>query len=309
MASNSTRTENGKKVTIHRAYTDNGDLSATQYLPSTQFSIGINQADVAVTDTEMTMEVPIDNGTVNDDGSNTLTGSSGGDNSTDNTTTFKPGAGVFDVTAQNLIANGTNATKIWTIADLSSAGTNITGTDPFGLWLYIKDAAALAKFLSAGTSIEIKFGSDSSNYYSKTFATSDVAVGWNWLTSNAVAVNGLSETGTVTGNIDTFIIEVTTNNAADAFVAGDVIYDLLRQWDSTDLVKDFEAGYPQIDLNVFEATMKCFLPATQANGFDINGLSLKNKDTSVLMTDIIKFPAESKASTDEFVFFVKNRHV
>ena len=40
-----------------------------------------------------------------------LTGSSGGDNSTDNTDTYKEGAGNVDVTSQNLIANDTSATK------------------------------------------------------------------------------------------------------------------------------------------------------------------------------------------------------
>ena len=55
----------------------------------------------------------------NDDGSNAFTGSSGGDNSTDNTSVFKEGGGNTDVTAQNLIANDTNADKIWVISDLS----------------------------------------------------------------------------------------------------------------------------------------------------------------------------------------------
>ena len=63
---------------------------------------------------------------------------------------------------------GTNVLKIWTIADLSSLGTNITQTQFFGLWIFIKDSTALAKFKSSGTALEIKLGSDTGNYFSLT---------------------------------------------------------------------------------------------------------------------------------------------
>ena len=149
-----------------------------------------------------------------------------------------------DDTAQNLIANNTNATKIWTIADLSSLGTNITQTQPFGLWIFIKDTTTLAKFITSGTALEIKLGSDSSNYFSFTVTAANLATGFNWITSNTVNVEDLTETGTVSGNVDTFIIEITTNNATDTFVAGDVVYDLLRQWAPSDLVKNMETGFP-----------------------------------------------------------------
>ena len=255
----------------------------------------------------MDIAVPIDDGTPNDNGNNTLTGSSGGDNTTDNTTTFKEGAGLSDVTSQNLIANNGNVTKIWTISDLSSLGTNITGTSPFGLWFYINDAADLAKFLTSGTALEIKLGSDSSNYFSKTFAVSTLATGWNWITSNTVAVNALTETGTVSGNIDTFIIEVITNNATDTFIAGDVLYDLLRQWVSADLFKDMVSGFPTVDVTNLEATSRILLGASQANGFDINGEAIFNKDTAELIISEATFTAESKSSNDEFAWVVVDR--
>lgn len=242
-----------------------------------------------------------------DNGDNQLTGSSGGDNSTDNSTTYKPGAGLSDNKSQNLIANGTNATKIWTIANLAALGSNASGTQPFGLWLYIKDATALAKFKSSGTCVEIKLGSDASNYYSKTWTAADLATGWNWLTSNTTNLNALTETGTVSGNIDTFIIEITTNLSTDTFVAGDVLYDLLRQWATSDLVKNFESGYPSLDETNFEVQMRGQLTATQANGFDLNGFGLFNTDGTVLMHSEDTFTAESKSDTDVFTFIVVDR--
>lgn len=130
-----------KKILLNRAY-----KSTPDYTVPSQFKVGTANGTPAIGDTDLDVPIPITDGTVNDDGSNQLTGSSGGDNTTDNTSIFKPGAGVSDDTAQNLIANGTNVSKVWSIANLAANGTNITGTQPVGYWLYIADATALAKF-------------------------------------------------------------------------------------------------------------------------------------------------------------------
>jgi len=274
-----------------------------------QFQVGIGTTTPAVADTGLEIAVPIDNGTVNDNGDNTLTGSSGGDNTTDNTTTFKPGAGTTDVTAQDLIANNSSVTKIWTIADLSALGTNITGTQPFALWFFIKDAAALAKLKTSGTALEVKLGSDSSNYFSKTFAVSTLATGFNWITSNTVNVNALTETGTVSGNIDTFIIEVTTNNATDTFTTGDVIYDLLRQWAASDLVKNMESGFPSDDTTTKEVTSRMILLSTEANGFPLTELAVFNTDSTIQIWSHDVFTSRSKTDTEEFRFIQKDRFI
>jgi len=307
MANGSLINNQGKGIILYRGYTENLDLSGSLRTAPSQFKVGISNGTPSVTSTELDYEVPILDGTVNDGGDNLLTGSSGGDNSTDNTVTFKEGAGVADVTAQNLIANGSNVTKIWTITNLASAGTNITSTEPFALWLYIKDATALAKFLSAGTCLTVKLGSDTSNYFYKTWTAANLVVGWNWITSNTVNVEDLSETGTVAGDIDTFIIEIITNNAADAFVAGDVIYDLLRQWAISDLISNFSAGYPTFNYTNKEVTIRCYVNSIQANGFLINSLGIYNKDTIPLLAEEDTFAGESKSSTDEFSFVIVNR--
>lgn len=270
-----------------------------------QFKVGIGKTTPTGADTDLEIAIPISDGTANDDGSNTLTGSSGGDNSTNNTTTFKEGAGQSDATAQNLIANATNVTKIWTIADLSSAGSNIIQTLPFGLWFFIKDSTELAKFVSSGTALEIKLGSDSSNYFSYTRTASQLAVGWNWITSNTVAVEDLTETGTVTGNVDTFIIEITTNNSTDTFVAGDVIYDLLRTWQSSDLIKNFESGFPSYDSSTKEVQSRMILTLSQANGFPLTEIATRNSDGTSWTRDT--FTSFSKSLTEELRFTQKDR--
>ena len=295
-------TNNGKNWLLNRAYKATTDYEEVYYI-----KLGIGLTTPLVTDTDVEIPIPISNGTVNDDGSNVLTGSSGGTDSTDNIAIFKEGAGVVDVTAQNLIGNDTSVTKIWTISNLATLGTIITSSEHVSLWTYIKDTTTLNKLKSTGTCLEIKLGSDINNYYSITKESSDLLVGWNWITSNTDTVADLSETGTVTGDIDTFIIEITTNNATDEFVAGDIIYDLLRSYDDDDLFKVFVTGYPTIDEINIRSNIRCYLTTIEATGFNITEFGTFNNDaTPVLLThDVID--SISKSSTDEVAFISKDQ--
>jgi hypothetical protein len=303
---NSIITNNGKKIALNRTYTETSNLSATLYKPITQMKIGINNNTPLVTDTDLDLVVPIENGTVCDDGDNNFTGSSGGDNSTDNTTTYKEGAGVTDATSQNLIANDTNATKIWTIADLAAEGTNCDATKYIGIWFYIKDATALAKFKTSGTCLEFRIGVDSTtNYYSKTYEASSLTTGWNFLGGTGILSTWDVE-GTP-GTLNDFQIRVITNNATDTFVAGDVLFDLLRQWTYADTVIDIETSYPVFDYTNLEVTIQAKINTLKGNGFNINGLAWVNEDSTPLMSDEDTFNSESKSSSDELIFETKNR--
>lgn len=299
--SNAIVTDGGRSIMLYRANTENNDLSLTQYLPLSRLVPGINGSTPNVADNTINQPVPIEDGDTIDDGSNNFTGSNGGDNSTDNTTTFKEGAGNTDGTAQNLIANNTSATKTWTLTLTTFPNT----TDYTAPWFYIKDAAALAKFLSSGTCLEIKLGSDSSNYYSETYEASDLAVGWNFLNIGNLA--SLTETGTVTGDIDTFIIEITTNNATDEFVAGDVVYDLLRQWTDADTQSEFRAGFPSIDFNTLTVTREVLIGTTKLNGFFVNNWLWQNLDSTPIGGAIALVDGDSKSSTDQWKIIQKER--
>ena len=287
------------------------DLLAERFIgtstenPISQFKVGIGTTAPTGADTDLEIAIPISDGTANDDGSNTLTGSSGGDNSTNNTTTFKEGAGQSDVTAQNLIANNTNVLKIWTIANLAAAGTNVTQTQFFSIWLYIHDATTLAKFKSSGTALEVKLGSAVGDYFSLTKTAADLAIGWNLITSNTVAVEDLTETGTVAGNVDTFIIEITTNNATDTFTTGDVIYDLLRTWQASDLVKSLETGFPAYDSSTKEIQSRMILTLSLANGFLLTEIAVRNTDGTSWSRDT--FTSFSKSITEELRFTQKDK--
>ena len=295
------KTNGGKKISLNRAY-----KSVPDYTVPSVLKLGINQSVPNILSTGLDVLIPILNGTVCDNGANLMTGSSGGDNTTDNTTTYKQGAGLSDATSQNLIANGTNATKIWTISDLTTYGANAVSTKYIGLWFYIKDATALAKLKSSGTCLEFRLGADSTtNYYSKVYTVAELVVGWNFLGGT-----GLLSTWTVNGTpgtLNDFQIRITTNNATDTFVAGDVIYDLLRQCELADTKRTINSL--TIDESTFQASMEFKVNAGEASGFLINGASVENTDSSVIVSDISKNDDNSKSDTDIFIDTFVDRYI
>lgn len=282
----------GRKIILNRAF-----KSTPDYTTVSRVRFGTNSATYSVTSTDLTNPIPILDGTVLDDGSNTLTGGTAGNNSTDNTSVYKPGASQTDNTAQNLIKDNTNVSATWSISDLSSAGTNATADQYTGIWIYVLNSTALSKFKSSGTALEIKIGSDSSNYYSITYEAADLSTGWNWLPFGVL--NTLTETGTVGSPIDYFEIDIETNNATDEFTTNEVVYDLLRQWEESDTFMDLSVGYPninEIDLNV---VFNVLLGSDYAVGFVIDSVAFYNTDGTYICYGADTFE-ESKADTDEF---------
>lgn len=296
----STPTNTQKKSFVYRTFTVSP--SSTLYTPSLYFKVGSNSTQAQQADTDLSTAIPISNGTINDAGTVNMTGGTAGQNSTDNTTMYKQGGALTDNKAQNLIKDNTNVLATWLNANLAGSGSNCDATKYVGLWLYIKDATTLAKFVS----LEIRIGADSTaNYYSKTYLAAALTTGWNWLTDYAL-LSTWTATGTP-GTLNDFQLRITTVNATDTFVAGDVVYDLLRQWQASDQLKQLDSGYPSIDLNVYEVQTRGTLLSTDAVGFNIDAFYVFNNDTTKLSNEAHTFTAESKSSTDEFVIVSRGR--
>lgn len=296
---NTILTRNGKNNLLYRGYTANGDLSATEYLVPSTFRIGINNKAPNFDDTEMTYDIPIADGTVLDNGSTNMTGDAGGENSTDNTTTYKEGAGETDATSQNLITNDTSIYKIWYV----NTGSDFTLTQPYGLWLYIKDATTLA-YISAIT-IQFQSTLGTIRYYHD-IDMSTITIGWNWITSNKKVISDLSFSAS--GTAGRLAIQIITFNATDSWSEGDVIYDLCRQWDpDTDLVSDIDTGFPSIDYNNSEVTIQSTLATNEANGFLIDSIGIFNEEDTPKLLSLGQTSGESKSSTDEFIYIIKER--
>ena len=300
------KTTAGKQILLYRGNTLAADLSATQYLPPRVFKVGLSQATPTISDTNITLPIPIENGTLNDGAAAVWTGSDGGDNTTDNTSIYKEGAGAGDVKAQNLITNVTSASKVWTKTPLTAS---VTAARFIGYWLYILDATALAKIVTVDLKL-ITNGDGATLFYILSTPVANLAIGWNWIYST-VLVSALTQGagGPPSGALNEAIINITTSVLTDDFVAGDVVYDCLRTWQTSDLTKTYVTGYPVIDLTNMEVTTRCYLDVTRANGFNLTGVGQFNTDATPLMTDVAQYDSESKSSTDEFVYIVKSKLV
>jgi hypothetical protein len=306
MAKGSIITNLGKQVVLRRSYTENASLPVGEWLAPTRIKLGIENTTPGVTDTDVDRPIPISPASALDDGSNTMTGSSGGSDTTTNTTFFKQGANQADLTAQNLIANSSSATKVWAISDLSASGSVADSAKRVAFWLRIFDQDTLDKLSPTG-SFELRLGSDSSNYYSLSWDASDLVVGWNWMSSGYVDLGDFDETGTVSGSIEYFELRATTNDASDTFGTNDLVYDLLHQWSDSDLYRGLEVGYPDFDDVKREVTFRFRIPTTQANGFSLNGLGFFNEDDPEKLFGHDTFTDEGKTDTEELFFVLKDR--
>ena len=93
------KTTKGKNIMLNRMYKASPD-----YTNPSQIKVGTGTTEPTVSDTDLEDAVPIGSGTSLDVADVQMTGSDGGENTTDNTTIFKPGAEQTDDTAQNLLA-------------------------------------------------------------------------------------------------------------------------------------------------------------------------------------------------------------
>ena len=176
MANGSIITNSGKNTMLYRSFTPSADLSSTQYLPPTQFKVGISNNTPQVTDTDLAIPILIGAGTVIDNGSSSLTGSNAGQNTSSNTSIYKEGSNLTDNTSQNLLATTGNATKTWTKGSLT-----ISATKPISFWLYISSTSIFSKFLSSGTAFMFRIrttGDAANKYYYKSYSVSNLSVGW-----------------------------------------------------------------------------------------------------------------------------------
>jgi len=292
----------GKKIILNRAYKVTPD-----YTSPSRFKVGVDSSVPNIGDVDLNNPIPITNGIIYDGGDKNMTGKHGGLDTTNNTTTYKDGAGTTDVTSQNLLTTTTSGSKTWYL-DSGSMNSNVSGTqDNCGLWLYIKNTTTYNYFKSSGTAVEVRLGSGTADDYYKFGKTrSQLNIGWNWLTSGTAVVN-LNSVGTPTdASMDSFVLQVLTNNDSDTWSSGDVIYDLLRGWKRGDEFNSWtSASYPSVNESTFTVEMRGQLSTTQANGFNIDSFGDFNSGTMMAGKDV--FTAESKSSTDQFTFVVQDR--
>ena len=73
--------------------------------------------------------------------------------------------------------------------------------------------------------------------------------------------------------------------------------------------KDFENTFPQLDEPNKEATIRCRLASTEADGNLLTEVGIFNTDGTPLMECRDVYTSISKSNTDEIIYIIKNRVV
>jgi len=287
-------TDKGRNILLDRGF--NASPTRTQI---SVFKVGTGTTTPTVSDTDLETPVPI-TGTEQVDDCEAADWVDSADMLTSlNTTTYKQGTNSL-----NLIKDGTSSIN----AETNKATTSLDFTDKeLSIWIYIVDAAALAK-LETLNCLTIIFGSDSSNYYTWTKDNADLTAGeWNLIDGLTVATAD-STTGTpVLTTMDYTSVQLTATGTAIVWIAGDFMMDDIKLISADDYVKTFETDYPTMDYTANEVTIRTRLNTLNANGYMISEVGLFNADGTRLMDSRDTFSPFSKSTNDEVIFITKNR--
>lgn len=285
MANGSVITTNGRKVILNRSF-----KSSPDYTVPSQFEIGVANETPLIGDTTLDVRVPI-TGTESVDDCDTDDWSDGTDTTaTLNNTTYKQGDGSISVAKSGSSGTTFSVNKATTSRDFTSKD--------LWMWVYFTDITDL---VSSGTAMTIKFGSDNSNYYYLDIGITSLADGWNYISFSSSTATGTTGSPVITACDYTEII-FNTDLAADTVAADRVLIDDVRLASSDDYKKTITSGYPTFDETLLEVEKRGTLLSTEAVGFNINAFATFNTDSTPLMCCVDVFTAESKSTTDEFVF-------
>ena len=285
----------GLKIMLDRTY-DN----SLGYTAPSQFKVGIDQATTVISNTDLTLPIPI-TGTSQADNCETIGDWSESADGADslNSTDYKEGAG-----ALNLIKSGVTQASVTYYNNNNMTSLDFTSKDLW-VWLYIKDASTYAK-LETTNCLQLRYGIDyDTNYYYLNYDKADLVVGWNALKMNTASG---TEQGAVTLNAcDSGALVFTFTAAADTINAGDIITD---NWILAS-VDDYLKNYDSITINesTFEAQRICYLNSLEAVGYNLSGIGDFNTDTPIKANSLFKYTNISKSITDELKFYLISRLV
>lgn len=266
MATGSIVTKQGKQIVINRTFNLVPTYSTPQF-----FSLGVGTTTPSASDTALASPIPITKSNIIDSCS-AITGWTGSTDATVslNTVTYKEGSGALNLSKTGTTSSICNMSKTTPTADFTSK--------TLSLWFFIKDSAAFAK-LTATNCFEIRLGSSSGNYYYWRKNSTDLAVGWNWIT-NLTSANATGTTGTpVIASCVYTLVQYTVTGNSVVTAAGDIIVDDIYLTLPTDFYASNFTGYPIIDEGTLQITSKMFLSTTQANGFQLAEFGIFNNDT------------------------------
>jgi len=256
--------------------------------------LGITQSEAGSGTNVLDQAIPVKKGTILDDGTANLTGAQGGQDSVDDTGTFKPVHDLTDEVAQSLNVNDTSSTKEWTKA----LQQNADSSQRHSIWLYVDTQAIIDLF----NEVEVRFEDSGGDYYAKVFQPSNLSPGWNFLYLGVLADQTVSGSP---GTLTRIRIFIRTQDAGDTWSFGEVVYDAARMWQPGDETVDQDQGFPKVDTANDEVIQRFTIPSPQANGFLLDGgLTETSGGTVFNATDEFNV---SKSRQDEVIINFVNR--
>jgi len=282
---------NGKKIMLDRSW----NPSPTRTAPTT-FKVGTGTTAVVVTDTDLEHEIPVGATETVDDCEATTGWTDSADCTLSvNSSVYKVGSGSLNVTKDGTSGTDCSTYKTTTSIDFTSK--------ELAIWIYIVDTTTL-NLLAVSNCLTIRFGSDSSNYYYWQKDKADLAVGWNYIEGLTTATASTTGSPTVTA-CDYTYVGFTSVASGSTWSAGDLIMDDIKVISSDDYTATYEAGYPSIDYDILQVTVRTRVSSTKANGYAISEVGLFNTDGTPLMESRDTMTPVSKSSSDELIFVIK----
>jgi len=263
-----------------------------------RFRVGTGSTAATEDDTAMETNIPVQT-TETIDACDATTGwTASGTNSIQLTNTrYREGTGALELIKSDVSSASILGSKIL------GAPLDFTSKD-FWSMVYIS-TATLAQLATTG-SVQVRFGSDSSNYYYKTYDKASLSAGWNFLKWNTTTATGSVGTPVVAAS-DYVAVQATTTNASDVFVADNFVFDDLLLASTDDYYKSFEASYPSVNETTQEVEIRCRVPTTNANGFNLTEFGIVNDDATEQLITHDTYTAISKDETDEIIYITKFR--
>jgi hypothetical protein len=239
------------------AATDRFANTSPSYGAPSAFQAGRNSQDPLATATALTDKVPLETTETVDNADSTSGWSATTDGSvTLNTTTgqYVQGTGCLNLvktgaTVDNVTYSKTTSSLDYTSKDLWS-------------WFYVDDLDLLA----ASDAVEVRYGSDSSNYYYARYDKTALEEGSNWLKHSSSTADGTVGTPTITA-CAYYAIKITYAAASTTVSAPSIRLDHLQLASSDDYELSYDSGYPQVSLSGNKvrsiATLKTSMAAGQ----------------------------------------------
>lgn len=266
-----------------------GNATPTRGAPS-YIELGRGSQTPSVTSTSITTPVPITYTAVDD--CNATTGWSA---TTDGSVALNTTSGEYieGTGCLNLVKSGTTATSV----TYSKTTTSVDFTSKqFWAWLYI---TALSDLVASGTAVEVRFGSDSSNYYYKRYTAADLAAGTNWLYFSSATATGTTGSPSISA-CDYTAIVLTVDAAGDTFTGNRIRLDHVQVSTAAQRQNSHDAGYPSTSSSANKVQSANTIDILEAIGQNITNSGWYGSTGELLGID--SFTSDQKTQEEQWQF-------